>query len=262
MRRTARPRAPSVRLAEMARHPRRRPRAGSATGGAPHRSGGDPDQRSPESGRASPRDPMIARPHLSARASREKARRLTARPPRPPRPHPDRHRGRGPVTVTHASVNGLTSATWGRSDLGRPSHPPVHAPRAGTPRDPSGRTHGLGIPGGRRVDPPRCARRLRDGQRVYRVPLARVLIGLAIALHNLPKEFAMAVPAVTLRSRRFLFGAALLSTLAEPMGAIIGLVAVGIAPPFTMTPRWQLRQLPRLQQCGVRSCGRPTATGR
>jgi zinc transporter, ZIP family len=93
-------------------------------------------------------------------------------------------------------------------------------------------------------------------------PSLGVLIGLAIALHNLPKEFAMAVPAVTLRSRRFLFGAALLSTLAEPMGAIIGLVAVGIAPQFTMTPRWQLRQLPRLQQCGVRSCGRPTATGR
>ena len=57
-----------------------------------------------------------------------------------------------------------------------------------------------------------------------------VLIALAIALHNLPEEFAMAVPAVTLRSRRFLFGAALLSALAEPVGAIIGLAAVDAAP--------------------------------
>jgi ZIP family zinc transporter len=57
-----------------------------------------------------------------------------------------------------------------------------------------------------------------------------VLIALAIALHNLPEEFAMAVPAVTLRSRRFLFGAGLLSALAEPVGAIIGLAVVGVAP--------------------------------
>lgn len=40
----------------------------------------------------------------------------------------------------------------------------------------------------------------------------------------------MAVPAVTLRSKRFLFAAALLSALAEPVGAIIGLAAVGLAP--------------------------------
>jgi ZIP family zinc transporter len=33
-----------------------------------------------------------------------------------------------------------------------------------------------------------------------------------------------------LKSRRFLFIAALLSALAEPLGAVIGLVAVGIAP--------------------------------
>jgi ZIP family zinc transporter len=59
-----------------------------------------------------------------------------------------------------------------------------------------------------------------------------ILIALAIALHNLPEQFAMAVPVVTFRSRRLLFGAALLSALAEPFGAIIGLVAVGIAPAF------------------------------
>jgi zinc transporter, ZIP family len=61
-------------------------------------------------------------------------------------------------------------------------------------------------------------------------PALGLLVALAIALHNLPEEFAMAVPAVATRSKRFLFGAALLSALAEPLGAVIGLVAVGLAP--------------------------------
>ncbi len=61
-------------------------------------------------------------------------------------------------------------------------------------------------------------------------PELGVLVAVAIALHNVPEEFAMAVPAVMIRSRRFLFGAALLSALAEPLGAAVGLVAVGIAP--------------------------------
>jgi ZIP family zinc transporter len=61
-------------------------------------------------------------------------------------------------------------------------------------------------------------------------PALGVLVALAIALHNIPEEFAMSVPAVILRSRRFLYGAAFLSALAEPLGAIIGLVATGIAP--------------------------------
>jgi hypothetical protein len=53
------------------------------------------------------------------------------------------------------------------------------------------------------------------------------LAGLApIALHNLPEELAMAVPATALRSKRFLMGAAMLSALAEPVGAVIGLLAV------------------------------------
>jgi ZIP family zinc transporter len=61
-------------------------------------------------------------------------------------------------------------------------------------------------------------------------PALGVLVALAIALHNLPEEFAMSVPAVTLRSKRFLFSAAVLSALAEPLGAVMGLAAVGIAP--------------------------------
>jgi ZIP family zinc transporter len=61
-------------------------------------------------------------------------------------------------------------------------------------------------------------------------PALGVLVALAIALHNLPEEFAMAVPLVLLRDKRLLFGAAFLSALAEPLGAIIGLLAVSVAP--------------------------------
>lgn len=61
-------------------------------------------------------------------------------------------------------------------------------------------------------------------------PALGLLVALAIALHNLPEEFAMAVPLAMLRSKASLFGAALLSGLAEPLGAVIGLVAVGVAP--------------------------------
>jgi ZIP family zinc transporter len=61
-------------------------------------------------------------------------------------------------------------------------------------------------------------------------PALGVLVAVSIGLHNLPEEFAMSVPLVMLRSKRALFGAALLSALAEPVGAVIGLAAVGIAP--------------------------------
>lgn len=61
-------------------------------------------------------------------------------------------------------------------------------------------------------------------------PSLGLLVGLAIALHNLPEELAMAVPALKLRSQRFLLQAAALSALAEPLGAVIGLVAVEAVP--------------------------------
>lgn len=61
-------------------------------------------------------------------------------------------------------------------------------------------------------------------------PSLGLLVALAIALHNLPEELAMAVPAITLRKKRFLIGAAILSALAEPAGAIIGLLAVSVNP--------------------------------
>jgi zinc transporter, ZIP family len=61
-------------------------------------------------------------------------------------------------------------------------------------------------------------------------PSLGILVSLAIALHNVPEEFAMAAPAVALRKRRFLFIAALVSALAEPAGAVLGLVAVHLDP--------------------------------
>ena len=61
-------------------------------------------------------------------------------------------------------------------------------------------------------------------------PSLGVLVAVAIALHNLPEEFAMAVPAVVLKRQSFLYASALLSALAEPAGAVVGLVAVDFAP--------------------------------
>jgi ZIP family zinc transporter len=61
-------------------------------------------------------------------------------------------------------------------------------------------------------------------------PSMGVLVALAIAIHNIPEEFAMAVPMVMVKKRRTLYFAALLSGLAEPLGAAIGLVAVSLHP--------------------------------
>jgi len=61
-------------------------------------------------------------------------------------------------------------------------------------------------------------------------PSLGVLVALAIALHNLPEELATAIPAIALRNRRFLVGAAMMSALAEPAGAVLGLLAVTASP--------------------------------
>jgi len=68
-------------------------------------------------------------------------------------------------------------------------------------------------------------------------PSLGILVAIAIALHNLPEEFAMAAPIVTIKNKRFLYTAAILSGLAEPLGAVIGLAAVSFHPalnPFFM----------------------------
>lgn len=61
-------------------------------------------------------------------------------------------------------------------------------------------------------------------------PSLGMLVALAIAIHNIPEEFAMAVPIVMVKKRRFLYTAAFLSGLIEPLGAVIGLVAVHFHP--------------------------------
>lgn len=60
-------------------------------------------------------------------------------------------------------------------------------------------------------------------------PSAGVVVALGIALHNLPEEFAISAAALAARSRTWLFGAAFLSSLAEPLGALLGLFAVDFA---------------------------------
>jgi ZIP family zinc transporter len=58
-------------------------------------------------------------------------------------------------------------------------------------------------------------------------PELGVMVALGIAAHNIPEEFVIAAPAVAAKDRRVLFGAALLSALAEPVGAVLGLAAAG-----------------------------------
>ena len=66
-------------------------------------------------------------------------------------------------------------------------------------------------------------------------PSLGVMVAVAIALHNIPEEFAMAVPAVATKNRALLFKAAILSGLAEPAGAILGLLAVHVNPSLNPT---------------------------
>ena len=61
-------------------------------------------------------------------------------------------------------------------------------------------------------------------------PSLGVLVAIAIALHNIPEEFAMAIPAVAVKNRALLFKAAIVSGLAEPVGAVLGLFAVHFNP--------------------------------
>lgn len=61
-------------------------------------------------------------------------------------------------------------------------------------------------------------------------PSMGAAVAVAIALHNIPEEFAMAVPVVAARSRAFLYRAAIVSGLAEPAGAAIGLFAASSDP--------------------------------
>ena len=57
-------------------------------------------------------------------------------------------------------------------------------------------------------------------------PALGLMMAIAIALHNIPEELAMAVPLIAVKRKKVLFKAALISAMAEPAGAIVGLVVV------------------------------------
>ena len=61
-------------------------------------------------------------------------------------------------------------------------------------------------------------------------PALGILIAISIAIHNIPEEFAMAVPLIIAKKKKALINLAVLSALAEPLGAILGLFAVAAAP--------------------------------
>lgn len=61
-------------------------------------------------------------------------------------------------------------------------------------------------------------------------PSLGIMIALAIAIHNIPEEFAMSIPLLMTKKKNVLFKAAFFSSLAEPIGAILGLFAIGIFP--------------------------------
>ena len=61
-------------------------------------------------------------------------------------------------------------------------------------------------------------------------PALGILVAISIAIHNIPEEFAMAVPLVIAKKKKALINLAILSGLAEPLGAVFGLFAVSVAP--------------------------------
>ena len=65
-------------------------------------------------------------------------------------------------------------------------------------------------------------------------PTLGILVAISIAVHNIPEEFAMAVPLVIAKKKKVLINLAILSALAEPVGAGLGLFACFLAP--TLNP--------------------------
>jgi ZIP family zinc transporter len=63
-------------------------------------------------------------------------------------------------------------------------------------------------------------------------PRVGLLVAVAILLHNIPEEFAMALPAAMANRRRFLVRAGVVSAAAEPAGALVGLIGVSVFPGF------------------------------
>jgi len=57
-----------------------------------------------------------------------------------------------------------------------------------------------------------------------------ILIAISIAAHNIPEEFVMAIPLVATKRKKDLIQLGLSSALAEPLGAVCGLLAASVSP--------------------------------
>jgi zinc transporter, ZIP family len=57
-------------------------------------------------------------------------------------------------------------------------------------------------------------------------PKLGILIALGITIHNIPEEFAIAIPLALAQKKKMMFIVGLLSALAEPAGAVVGIAAV------------------------------------
>lgn len=64
-------------------------------------------------------------------------------------------------------------------------------------------------------------------------PNLGILVAISIALHNIPEEFAIATPIIILKDKKFLYKTAFISGLAEPAGAVIGLIGISFIPQLT-----------------------------
>ena len=60
-----------------------------------------------------------------------------------------------------------------------------------------------------------------------------LLVALGIAIHNIPEEFALSIPLVITGERKLLLKLGLLSTIAEPLGAIFGVLLIQFGTHFT-----------------------------
>lgn len=66
----------------------------------------------------------------------------------------------------------------------------------------------------------------------YRAGLG-LFIAISIAAHNFAEGFAMAIPLVITQEKSFLVKLALMSALAEPFGAVLGIAAASLVPGLT-----------------------------
>ncbi len=57
-----------------------------------------------------------------------------------------------------------------------------------------------------------------------------ILVAIGIAIHNIPEEFALSVPFAIQKKKGLLWKMALLSALAEPLGAAVGVAFVALVP--------------------------------